>query len=68
MLFIDNAVSPSTQITPELRHLIFPEVGKMGITVVVVRLVPQRLLLIEVRLAPLNFVLAWTWLLKLALT
>ncbi len=57
-LFIDNAVSPSTQITPELRHSIFLEVWKMGITFVVVRLFPQRLLLIELLLAPLNFVLA----------
>ena len=41
---------------------------KMGITFVVVRLFPQRLLLIELLLAPLNFVLAWTWLLKLVFT
>ena len=41
---------------------------KMGITFVVVRLFPQWLLLIELLLAPLNFVLAWTWLLKLVFT
>jgi hypothetical protein len=39
---------------------------KMGITFAVVRLFPQRLLLIKLLLAPLNFVPAWTWLLKLA--
>ena len=56
------------QITPGLQKLIFPEVGKIGITFLVVRLFLWRLLLIKLLLAPLNFVLARTKLQKFFFT
>jgi hypothetical protein len=59
---------PLAQITPELQNLILSEVGNFGITFFVGRLFLWRLLLIELLLAPLNFVLARTRLWKFVFT
>ncbi len=66
MLFIDNAVSPSTSTISKFD---FPRSGNywnyLSFTLLVVRLFPWRLLLIELLFAPLNFVLARTSLIRL---